>query len=539
MTAAAGRTPDTRGRFARLLPALVLLALVVAAVVLFLLSHKAVNDQSDRILKERTSEVVLILNNALANIGPSVQPLGVAARLGDSPTRSFLEEARNLRTATGAQQNVALVRRERSGLVVAASVSAAPKQGTRLAGVRAATVRRALTTPRLVSTGVFRDAGRSLIGFVAGPPIAPAGSAIYLEAPVNPRATNVGQQQAFHELKAVVYASTRPDPRQVVVATTNDYPLRGDDVARSTITFGADRWLLQTSPREALIGGFATAVPWIVLGVGLLSALVATAVAVVLVRRRDYALALVDERTAELRSSLDALEDAQAKLVLQERLAAIGQVAAAVGHELRNPLGVLTNALYLIRVRVPEEAQPAVGRHLDTAEREVAAAAGIVESLLDFAREREPVTEAVDLAELVEESLTVAQPPREVEVDRAGLDGVPPVRADRQQLRQVLLNLLTNGYEAMGGAGTLRITAAQSDGFVEVRVTDTGPGMDDQTAARVFEPFFTTKAKGIGLGLPVTKRIVEKHGGTIAAETTAGAGTAFVLRIPSMVGDSQ
>ena len=138
--------------------------------------------------------------------------------------------------------------------------------------------------------------------------------------------------------------------------------------------------------------------PWVVLGVGLLGAALAGAVTLMLLRRRDYALRLVDERTAELERSVVALEEAQSRLVLQERLAAIGQVAAAVGHELRNPLGVITNALFLVRARVPEEDREAVGKHIDTAEREVAAAATIVESLLDFAREREPATASVDLA---------------------------------------------------------------------------------------------------------------------------------------------
>ena len=122
---------------------------------------------------------------------------------------------------------------------------------------------------------------------------------------------------------------------------------------------------------------------------------------------------------------------------------------------------------------------------------------------------------------------------------RRGLDDLPMVRADRQQLRQVLLNLLSNGYEAMDGTGTLTVEASKENGQVVLRVADTGTGMDDETAARVFEPFFTTKAKGIGLGLPVTKRIVEMHGGTITAESTPGSGTAFVITVPVMVDRSR
>jgi signal transduction histidine kinase len=130
----------------------------------------------------------------------------------------------------------------------------------------------------------------------------------------------------------------------------------------------------------------------------------------------------------------------------------------------------------------------------------------------------------------------VAPPPDGVAVVRDGLGGVPPVLADRQQLRQVLLNLLTNAYEAMDeGGGMVAIEARGRGDDLELRVSDSGLGMDADTASHVFEPFFTRKAKGIGLGLPVTKRIVEKHGGTIAAESVPGQGTTFVLTLPAAV----
>jgi signal transduction histidine kinase len=305
-------------------------------------------------------------------------------------------------------------------------------------------------------------------------------------------------------------------------------------VASRQVKIGGSSWLLRASAKQPLVGSFANAIPWLVLAAGLLGALIATSAVLTLMRRRDYALALVDERTAELSSSLGRLEDTQARLMLQERLAAIGQVAAAVGHELRNPLGVLTNALYLIGVGAPGDEK--IARHVATAEREVAAAASIVDSLLDFAREREPVTAPVDLDDLIEESLSVAVPPAGVEVVRAGLEDLSPVLADRQQLRQVLLNLLTNAYEAIDGAGGVVTIEARGRGDdVELRVSDSGPGMDADTAGHVFEPFFTRKAKGIGLGLPVTKRIVEKHGGTIAAESVPGQGATFVLTLPAAV----
>jgi signal transduction histidine kinase len=518
----------------RYLPLAVPLVVLAAAIAGFFVAHATVEDQENRILHERTAEVELVLRNAIASVPASLRALGVAARLGDDPARAFLAEVRAT-PSPGGPPSMALVRVRDGRAVVAAATGGAPPQGTELQGQRAAVVRGAAGHPDLQATTVFRDGDRRLVGFALGPPTTPSGLVIYQEAPVDPRASEVGQEDAFHEIKAVIFATPQPRPDQRIIATTDETPT-GDDVGRGVVPVGNQRWLLLTSAREPLVGSFARSVPWIVLGVGVFSALLAAAAIITLLRRRDYALDLVEERTAELRESLAALEAAQAKLVLQERLAAIGQVAAAVGHELRNPLGVLTNALYLARSRVGENEREAVGRHLDLAEREVAAAATIVESLLDFAREREPATASVDLADLLDEALSVAPPPADVRVERH-VDELPRVRADRQQLRQVLLNLLTNGYEAMDGSGTLTLDARQIDSTVELRIADTGQGMEPETAARIFEPFFTTKARGIGLGLPVTKRIVEMHGGTITAESAAGAGTAFVITVPVMVGN--
>jgi signal transduction histidine kinase len=417
--------------------------------------------------------------------------------------------------------------------VVSASLGEAPAEGTRLTGARAAAVEAALSSPTLVTTPVFQDGDGRAIGFALGPPSAPPGTVIWQEAPVSPRASTVSQDDAFHELEAVIYASAQPREDQIIIATTDETP-RGDDVARGRVEVGDRTWLLLTSPRQSLVGSFATATPWIVLVGGLLGAALVGAVVLVLVRRREYALHLVDERTSELQRSLSALEDAQQRLLVGERLAAIGQVAAAVGHELRAPLGALTRALGQIRANLAPEDREAVEGHLQTAEREVAASATILESLLDFAREREPATASVDLTDLLDEALSVSPPPPAIRVERHGLDGLPHIRADRRQLRQVLLNLLSNGYEAMDDGGTLTLDAHRDDSRVVLRVADTGEGMDAETAARIFEPFFTTKAQGIGLGLPVTKRIIEMHGGSITAESTPGEGTAFVLSVPVM-----
>ena len=263
----------------------------------------------------------------------------------------------------------------------------------------------------------------------------------------------------------------------------------------------------------------------------MLAALLATLIVETMARRREYAMGLVKVRTEELQQSLSDLASAHDQLVRSERLAAIGQLASTVGHELRNPLGVISNAVYLLRGDLGPDPTPAAQRHLATAEREVSAATVIVSDLLEFARERQPVLGDVDVAGLVDEVFAILPPPTGVTIERSGDDRVT-VRADREMLRQVLLNLIGNGYQAMPDGGRLTVHAAQVDGAVELRVADTGVGMSAEAKDRLFEPFFTTKPRGVGLGLAVTKRIVEAHQGTINATSEEGSGTEFTVLLP-------
>jgi signal transduction histidine kinase len=518
-------------RGGRLLPAAVFCVLAAAAIAAFLVVRSNVHSQNTRLLRERTGEVTLLLQSAVGNLPTSLQPLGVAQRLGGTP--AFVRAA-NAQTSNAPNETAALLRTGGGAPTVLAAAGLAPvfPKGTTLGGIPAHAVA-AARNGKLVATPVFRFGKTRLIGFAVGPPTTAPGRAILLVVPIDPRPTarhRVTQQRPFDELDVALYASPHADPSQLVLTTTN-LPLTGD-VAHRLVAVGGTHWLLEAQARSLLGGSFADDVPWIVLAFGLLGALVASGVVLVFQRRRDYALSLVDARTAQLNASLEELSDTQARLVFQERLAAIGQVAAAVGHELRNPLGVLTNSLYLVRTAVASGDREKIDRHLATAEREIGAAGVIVEGLLDFARQSKPDPEVFDLDDLVDESLAVAAPPPGIDVSRRGLDEIGGLRGDRQQLRQVLLNLLTNAYAAMDAPGVLAIEAVPDADGVEIRVSDSGVGMDEETVNHIFDPFYTRKAKGIGLGLAVTRRIVEAHGGTIAARSRPGAGTTFVIGLP-------
>lgn len=217
-------------------------------------------------------------------------------------------------------------------------------------------------------------------------------------------------------------------------------------------------------------------------------------------------------------------------LVRHERMAIVGEMASAMGHELRNPLGAVTNALYLVRAALGGQVDPSVERQLQLAERETARAVGLTDDLRAFVRPRRPVPAPVDLPALVAAVLESTPAPAGVRVE---LDVRPiPLLADGDQLAEILTNLVENAFQAMAEGGTLSIAAAEERGRVVISVADTGSGIDEALAGRVFEPFFTTRAQGTGLGLAIVERLVEEHGGSVEVHSAPGAGTRFAVRLP-------
>jgi signal transduction histidine kinase len=205
-------------------------------------------------------------------------------------------------------------------------------------------------------------------------------------------------------------------------------------------------------------------------------------------------------------------------------------MASVVGHELRNPLTAVTNALYLVRATLGTDLPEATTTHLELAEREVQRAATLAQDLTDFVRPRRPVPEPFGLDQLLEEIMQASPPAPGITV-RAHV-GRLIVVADRVQVGELLTNLITNAYQAIGENGHVWVWAEPSDGRVRLSVQDDGPGIDPEVAARIFEPFVTTKTRGTGLGLAIVARIVTEHGGTVAAEPMEGRGTRIVATLP-------
>ena len=237
-----------------------------------------------------------------------------------------------------------------------------------------------------------------------------------------------------------------------------------------------------------------------------------------------------------LLSDITERKKLEAQLVESQRLAAIGEAAAMVGHDLRNPLQAMTSALYLAKRRVASEKaedRKEAAKLVDALDDEIQYMNKIVSDLQDYAR---PV--GVDLAEtnlpdLVKETVSNVKIPRNVEVAvNVGAD-LSNVKLDPALFRRVLTNMILNAVQAMPKGGKLTITALKRQDSLTVDVQDTGVGIPPASMKKIFSPFFTTKAQGQGLGLAVCKRLMEVQGGTIEAASRVGEGSTFTLKIPT------
>jgi len=223
-------------------------------------------------------------------------------------------------------------------------------------------------------------------------------------------------------------------------------------------------------------------------------------------------------------------DDMLAQQARVERLSTFGQLVGSIGHDLRNPLGVIETSLYILRTRTDPDER--VQKHVNRIGEQLGIANGIITNLLDMIRDRPLARETVRLAEIARSAADAVKRPPDVALE-LDLDGLPEVSGDAVQLRQVLVNLVENAVHAASPRGTVGVRGARAGDAVELVVEDTGAGVDAVTRRRLFEPLITTKARGIGLGLALVKRIAERHGGSIAYDDRPGGGARFTLRLPA------
>ena len=247
----------------------------------------------------------------------------------------------------------------------------------------------------------------------------------------------------------------------------------------------------------------------------------------------------VKERTRELEETSARLQATQAQLIRSERIAVTGQIAAGVTHEIRTPLNSLAINVQLLRRDLSADATPPPLREilaaLATVEYEITRINRILEEFVNFARLPTPRFERVEPVPLVQEILGLLGPQASaagVSVDSRPAGSVPSVRGDQDQLRQVFLNLAQNALHAMPNGGVLGVELRQDGEWVEVAISDAGPGVSESERELIFLPFVSTKMDGLGLGLPIVRRIVEAHGGSVSCHDRAGGGAVFTVRLP-------
>ena len=285
----------------------------------------------------------------------------------------------------------------------------------------------------------------------------------------------------------------------------------------------------------------------------------------------------------ERKKAEQALREIQEELARKEKLAILGQLAGTLGHEIRNPLGVMSNAVFFLN-EILSNADDMVKEYLDIIKQEIDNSQRIITDLLDFSRTKTPHTSPLAVSPLVEQSLNKCRVPENIKIEIDIPDGLPFIKADMFQIIQVLQNIITNAVQAMHGGGALKIAArpvhppslkasarqagapAFAEGFgaasgrkaqgsddegvqfspsgidpdkdlVEISVADTGGGISPENMKKLFQPLFTTKAKGIGLGLVVCKNLVEANGGRISVQSHSGKGTTFTILLPISGGD--
>jgi signal transduction histidine kinase/purine-cytosine permease-like protein len=237
----------------------------------------------------------------------------------------------------------------------------------------------------------------------------------------------------------------------------------------------------------------------------------------------------------DLIRSLDQLRQAQAELAESERLAAIGQLTATVSHELRNPLGTLVSSIEILR-RSLDAPPPAAQNELDRIQRNVWRCARIIEDLLEFSRRRGLSETPIAIDQWVATHVA-EQPGMEAIQLRLDLRAGITLRLDSERLRQALANVLQNAVHAINarlspGDGELAVSTILDHTDLVLAVADNGCGMSDDVRGRIFEPLFSTKAFGVGLGMPLVKRIIEEHGGSVSVQSMLNQGTIVQMRLP-------
>lgn len=273
--------------------------------------------------------------------------------------------------------------------------------------------------------------------------------------------------------------------------------------------------------QHSTINQFAETILFLVIGV----------VTGLLAEREQRERAQKEQTNLELKHAYEELRSTMDQLLLADRHASLGQMSAAIVHEIRNPLGAIKGAAEALETMVPRER----AEFIEIIKREVERLNRLVTDFLQFARPRssemllQPPREVVDsVVKLIHKQAAQAR----VSFAIQEANHLPAVMMDAEQMKQVLLNLFLNALDAMPEGGTLQINLAEQEGHFVLAVQDSGKGIDATVRDKLFSPFVTTKTRGTGLGLAIAHRLVSQHGGRIRVSEAAGGGAKFEIWLP-------
>jgi len=539
------RRSRSTGRLGRVkgigwLSALVLVCLAGLAIATSLVVRGVVRDQERRLLHERAGEVGSALSTTLEELTPALGMLSRIAQLSHYSSHQFALAASSLVTPGVGVLGIAQPR----GTSFSTVAAVGPLSRHGLSSRQLVLLRRAATSNGLI-TAVLPGRPLSQLDIALR---GAGGSVVFESSAIDPRRPAASTANSpYSELSVMLFASPRAEPSQLVLSTTTQRTLPGP-VDHRLVQVGAGRWLLLTASRRPLVGSLASEMPWIVLIAGLIGALLATALVELLSRRRRYAIGLVEARTTELRTALERqrvleLEHREARQLAETASRAKSEFLSRMSHELRTPLNAILGFGQLLELDDLSDRQRGNvkyilkgGGHLLELINEVLELARIESGQLALS------PEPVALADTVNETIALVQPLASAQgislsAELATVGADVHVHADRQRLKQILLNLLSNAIKYNRPGGRVDVSAATvAPARLRISVADTGIGIDPDHLARVFEPFDrlgaeTGEIEGTGLGLALSKRLIEAMGGAISFESEPGVGTIFSLEL--------
>lgn len=511
--------PSRRGRVVA--PAVALL--IAGLTVTFALTADRVSKRQETdLLAQRAGELAALLNISTAETRAMLVVASNA--VGDPAAKSMFEAVSGAATAAGTS-TVAVVREQRGAFRVLPGVGVrAPNPGTAVAPEVAAVIARARTERGMVSGVAQFDGGTHAI-FAQAARDDPTAIA-YLDSVVNPARTNSQDPSSpFTDLDVAVYAADRPAADELVLVS-GSLPGPDEQIASRPFQVGVDTWTVSVAARSPLVGDLAVAFPWLLLGAGLVTALMVGLLLDTMARRRSYALALVGERTQQLQEALDEIHHLE-----QAR----EQFFASVSHDIRAPLTAIMGFTEMMSIADPErQVEFLRGVESNTTRLRV-----MVDTMIDRARlhagAMELVGEQVRLDDVVGDAvrdLAPALASHQVAVAGEAVE----VIADRMALGRIMANVLVNAVRYSPPGSPVDVVVTADDKWGRVDVVDHGRGIDESDLEAIFEAFERgTRAEadgGAGLGLASVHELVRLQGGRVRIAAAPEGGTAVTIELP-------